>query len=89
MKLMKTLNIAQVAELQEEFGKLLTEANPMDVDASAVETVDTAVMQLLVVVVREAEKRDIVFNWRSPTSAFNGAAAILGLTGELRLPANG
>ncbi len=89
MKLKKTLNIAQVVELQEEFGKLLTEANPMDVDASAVEIGDTAVIQLLVVVVREAEKRDIAFSWRSPTAAFKGAAAILGLTGELKLPANG
>ncbi len=89
MKLTKALNIAQVAELHEEFGKLLIEAHPMEVDASAVETVDTAALQLLLAVVREAEKKDVAFSWRSPSAAFSNSASLLGLTGELKLPANG
>ncbi|MGP1665043.1 MAG: STAS domain-containing protein [Rhodanobacter sp.] len=56
-------------------------------DAGAVERVDTAALQLLVVYQRELEQRGSHLCWAGTSPAFDEAADLLGLTLLLKLPA--
>ena len=60
---------------------------PVVIDASAVERVDTATLQLLCAFVRDRMGRDREVSWHSPSSALREASGLLGVTELLCLPA--
>ena len=56
------------------------------IDGSAVERIDTAIVQLLVAFVRERLGSDRAVVWQSPSVALLDAARLLGVTDLLTLP---
>lgn len=58
-----------------------------ELDASAVERVDTAALQLLAVFRREAASKGLAVAWTGASAALCDAAALLGLAHTLELPA--
>lgn len=81
--------LAAQAALQAELVAALERGGDVVLDASAVERVDTAALQLLVLLRRELASRDGTLAWRGVSAAFNEAAGLLGLARILELPAAG
>ena len=79
---------AQVA-LKAQLLGVLEQGASVVLDASEVERVDTAALQLLVLLRRELQARDGTLDWRGASEAFNEAAGLLGLARILELPAAG
>jgi anti-anti-sigma regulatory factor len=73
--------------LQTTLTALLATPAEVTLDASAVQRIDTATLQLLVAfaIARRAAGRAL--RWHSPTTVLVGAAERLGLEGALQLPA--
>ena len=80
-----TLNIQNVTELYEQFTKKLDIQDTIEIDASAVVSIDTATLQLLIVLKKEAVKLDkeVVFDF--PSDKFIEAAEFLGLAEMLEV----
>jgi phospholipid transport system transporter-binding protein len=78
--------IADVGGLQQQLRAAL-DAPQIVLDASTVERVDTAALQLLVVFQREAAKRGKQMNWAGVSAPLHDAASQLGLAQTLALPA--
>lgn len=77
-----SLTIADVAARHAEWKQTLAAGGPIEVDAGALKTVDTAALQLLA-----ALARDFAFSWRgAPSEALRHGAGRLGLQTLLRLP---
>lgn len=77
-----SLTIADIGARHAEWKKTLATGGPIEVDASALKTVDTAAFQLLT-----ALARDVAFSWRgAPSEALRHGAGRLGLKTLLRLP---
>lgn len=80
------LNIADVSARHAECKRLAAGAAEIEIDASRVQSIDTAGLQLLAALVREARARNLVLRWRAPSKALREGAARLGLGPVLRLP---
>jgi phospholipid transport system transporter-binding protein len=76
---------AQAAFKQQLIGALAHDA--IVLDGGAVERVDTAALQLLVVFQRELDARQRVPTWQSASTVLTEAADLLGLTQTLKMPA--
>jgi len=76
---------AQAAFKQQLVGALGHDA--IVLDGGAVERVDTAALQLLVVFQRELDARHRVPAWQSASPVLTEAAEVLGLTEILKMPA--
>lgn len=76
------LDIAHAGELKQTLDAALAAKPPVILDATAVELVDTAGLQLLL-----AFRRARAADWRNPSSALCDAAALAGLSGALALDA--
>lgn len=74
-----SLNIQNVAHMQEQLINALHGNEQIEIDASAVNAVDTASMQLLVVLKQEAIKnnKEVIFDF--PSDRFIEAAQLLGI----------
>ena len=72
-------NIQNVAQLHERVLNALDHANKIDIDASAIKTVDTATLQLLLVLKQTAIKMDKQVTIDFPSEKFIEAATLLGL----------
>ncbi|MFC4764263.1 STAS domain-containing protein [Dyella koreensis] len=59
-----------------------------ELDASAVERVDTAALQLLAVFRRDAASKGLAVAWTGASAALRDAATLLGLAHTLELPAS-
>jgi ABC-type transporter Mla MlaB component len=79
-----SLTLADVGARHAEWKQTLAGGGPIEVDASTLKTVDTAGMQLLAALAREAEARQLPLRWRAST-ALTESAARLGLKEALRL----
>ncbi|MGH8270016.1 MAG: STAS domain-containing protein, partial [Steroidobacteraceae bacterium] len=55
-------------------------------DASALQRIDTAALQLLAAFVRDRRTAGRAVDWRGGTAALESAAALLGLKDMLELP---
>lgn len=75
----EALTIANVADLHGKFTKALEESSTVELDAKAVEKVDTAGLQLLVALNTELEKCDGKLLWSSPSDTLVQSVATLGL----------
>lgn len=76
---------AQAAFKQQLVGALAHDA--IVLDGGAVERVDTAALQLLVVFQRELDARQRTPTWQSASPVLTEAADLLGLTQILKMPA--
>ncbi|SFR85920.1 STAS domain-containing protein [Dyella sp. OK004] len=78
--------IADLPAVKAELQAALSTASA-ELDASAVERVDTAALQLLAVFRREAASKGLAVAWVGASAALRDAAALLGLAHTLELPA--
>lgn len=83
----ESLTITAVKRLHSELKQLLANRKQIVLDAAAVEEVDTAGLQWLDALMREAQARQVDVRWHEPSSALSQGAKALGLTAKLRLPA--
>ncbi len=75
-----TLNIQTVGNLYDQFLKMLDTQNIIEIDASFVESIDTATLQLITVFKQEGIKLQKEISIDFPSDKFVEAAEILGLT---------
>jgi len=80
-----TLNIQSVSHLYEQLLVLLEGQDKIEIDASSVVTVDTATLQLLIVLKQSAVKlgKEIIFDF--PSDKFIESAELLGLAEMLEI----
>lgn len=85
LRLDKDITIQGVAALKEKLAATLTSGEPVKIDAGAVETVDTAALQLLVAFARHSEAQSNAVNWVQTSDAFVDSARLLDLAQHLGL----
>ena len=73
------LGIADARVLHEKLNAALAAATPVVMDASRVERLDTAVMQVLTGFCRAARERSLALTWQNPSPALQQAVRLLGL----------
>jgi phospholipid transport system transporter-binding protein len=78
--------IADVTDMHRQLSDAL-DATQIALDGSAVDRIDTAALQLLVVFQREVQKRGNQMNWAGVSAPLHDAASQLGLAQILALPA--
>ncbi len=74
------LAISDAATLYAELGKKLETENDISIDASAVEMVDTAILQLLLAFVKKSQLHNVVVKWVKPSREFLSRSETLNLT---------
>jgi phospholipid transport system transporter-binding protein len=75
--------VAQADALQAQLVRRLEEPQPVIVDVSALERIDTAGLQLLAAFVRDRRTAGRAVEWRGHAAALDCAASLLGLTDML------
>ena len=80
-----SLNIADVATLQETLKCYVDSDQDLTLDGSQVESIDTVSMQLFVAFVRQLESNNCVIIWQEPSAAICKTAELLGLGDDLSL----
>jgi ABC-type transporter Mla MlaB component len=80
-------SIKEVAALRESLCAVLDAHEPVSIDASAVERIDTATLQLLYAFVRDRFAADREVVWQGVTGQLSEAARLLGVRDLLNLPA--
>jgi len=86
IKLQSELNIRQVAELKEQLNNALS-ADDIVLDASAIEVVDAAGLQLLLAFIQQARLKNITIKWGDLSEGFLNAVKLMGLSDGLGLSA--
>ena len=85
LKLDGVLNIARVETLHSEFEELEKASAPLNIDVSSVTRVDTSVLQLFVALFTSMSASGVELTWSGVSDEFKAAAALLGVTGLLKL----
>src|SRR5690606_37161210 len=85
INLERALTIARVESLQAEFEELEKKSEPVILNAQNVSRVDASVLQLLVANFRSMSAREQDISWSGVSDELAAAAALLGLTDELKL----
>lgn len=80
-------SIKEVAALRESLCAVLDAPESVSIDASAVERIDTATLQLLYAFVRDRFAADREVVWQGVTGQLSEAARLLGVRDLLNLPA--
>ncbi|MFC0679938.1 lipid asymmetry maintenance protein MlaB [Lysobacter korlensis] len=80
LRLEGDLTIARAAEVKPELLAALT--GPLDVDLSGVTVIDGAGLQLLIMLGREAQRRNVPVRWHSPSRAVRSALTLVRLGGD-------
>lgn len=75
----EVLDLAHAAQLHAAFKQALAQKRSLRLDLSRVQVVDTAGVQLLLALRRDAEKNGITATWEAPTRELCAAASQLGL----------
>ena len=86
LTLTATLGIETVTELYEQLRPAIEVKQSVSVDASAVESADTASLQLLAAFAIELSERGTEIHWHAPSEPFFQSATISGLVETLQLP---
>jgi ABC-type transporter Mla MlaB component len=79
--------VAGASALKESLATLLDEPQPITLDITALQRIDTAGLQVLTAFVRERASHGRAVEWHGAAPALSGAAQLLGLTSLLGLPA--
>jgi anti-anti-sigma regulatory factor len=80
------LDISGAQDLYDKLQTALGAQGPVVLDATQVERVDTAVLQMLCAFMRDAQASGIVVQWRQPSPALENAARLLNVRACLALP---
>jgi anti-anti-sigma regulatory factor len=78
-------NIQQAAELKARLVDELGPGKDLVIDGSAVEEVDTAIVQLLIAATAAARSQGGTLRWQSPSAALRRCAETIGLAAQLDL----
>lgn len=81
-----SVDVSMAAELRGTLDMALAGEGPLSVNAAAVERADTAGVQLLLALSREAARRERPLIWQAVSPALRDTAARLGLDAALGLP---
>ncbi|MEM7253191.1 MAG: STAS domain-containing protein [Pseudomonadota bacterium] len=76
-------NVSKVAALKVELTAALGNGEPVSIDTSAVESIDTATLQLLFAFRREADAQGIEIQWGEIAPTVRSTARILGFDHQL------
>jgi ABC-type transporter Mla MlaB component len=79
--------VSGASALKESLAGLLDEPQPVTLDITALQRIDTAGLQVLTAFIRERAGHGRTVEWRGTAPALTSAALLLGLTALLRLPA--
>ena len=79
--------VSGASTLKESLAGLLDEPQPVTLDITALQRIDTAGLQVLTAFIRERVGHGRTVEWRGTAPALTSAAQLLGLTALLRLPA--
>ena len=77
--------INKAGDFYQSLKKSLTGGKSIEIDASQVEIIDSAIMQLLFAFVLQLKEKDISYSWHKPSDNLLNKASILGLTEKLGL----
>ncbi len=80
-----SLVINKASDVYETLKKFSENKQSVEIDASKVENIDSAILQLLVAFSLDLKKNDIKLSWHEPTEGLKEKATILGLTESLGL----
>ena len=78
-------SVAEADSLKSELKRRLEESEPVTVDVSALQRIDTAALQLLAAFVRDRRGAGRAVRWRGQAAALDTAAGLLGLNDMLEL----
>jgi ABC-type transporter Mla MlaB component len=79
--------VSGASTLKESLAGLLDEPQPITLDITALQRIDTAGLQVLTAFIRERAGHGRTVEWRGTAPALTSAAQLLGLTSLLGLPA--
>ena len=79
--------IQDVTELKARLTDLMDANEHIVIDASEVDSIDTAALQLLTAFTGKTAKQDMKLEWREPSASFADKARLLGLNDVLSLSA--
>ncbi len=79
-------SIKDALALQSDLQAALQQAGDLTVDASAVERIDTAALQVLCALVQQCAEQGRGVNWRGDCTVLQDTAGQLGLSELLRMP---
>jgi len=82
------LDISRVSEFHSTLVNDIKDGEAVSFDVKNVERVDAAFLQLLTAFCMNAESRNIVVEWLTPSEAFQSGVKILGLSEFLEIPAS-
>ena len=77
--------INKAGDFYESLKKLDTSGQAIEIDASKVEIIDSAILQLLFAFALSLKEKNIKLSWKEPTENLLNKASILGLTEKLEL----
>jgi anti-anti-sigma regulatory factor len=80
------MTIVQAAVLHRTLSGRLAQAEPVIVDGSRVEEIDTAILQLLTSLWRSSIERGIACTWQGASETLRRSAALIGVDEILRFP---
>ncbi|MBG7609326.1 MAG: STAS domain-containing protein [Anaerolineae bacterium] len=80
LKLDPVLVINNAKSLSQDFSLLINSNQDINIDASGVEMIDTAVLQLLLTITIKLRSTNHKVNWINPSAIFISNASLLGLT---------
>ena len=84
-----TLTIQSVAADHARLSELLESVeSPVTIDASSIEEIDTAGMQLVLSLVNQLHSQSFDTQWQSPTDVLLQTADVLGMSEALALPSS-
>ncbi len=78
-----SLTISHATELHQKILAALEDSSEIKLNATAIEKVDTAGLQVIVALSNELKKMDGTMLWDKPSEALVQAAATLGLTSHM------
>jgi anti-anti-sigma regulatory factor len=82
------MTIAQAADLHRLLLSRLAAGEPVVIDGTRVEEIDTAVLQLLTSLWRTAQDRGIACTWHGASEALRYTANLIGVAGAVGLPSD-
>lgn len=85
LKLASRLTIAEVSELHRSLLSRLAAGEPIMIDGSEVQELDTSVLQLLVSLWRTAAARGISVAWQDVSEALRRSASLIGVADHIDL----
>ena len=80
LKLDPVLVINNAKSLSQDFSLLINSNQDINIDASAVEMIDTAILQLLLTITIKLRSTNHKVRWINPSAIFISNASLLGLT---------